>query len=791
MQLTLNHKKFFVIIICLSFELNAFCQNDLNKIQSSFNEYKIYSLREKIFTHTDKDLYVTGDIVWFKLYVANADDNKPIDLSKLAYVEILNADQKPVLQTKVQLDKGVGNGSLYLPVSLNSGVYKFRAYTNWMKNFDAAYFFEKSITIINTLKTLKIEEPKPHSYDVQFFPEGGDLVQTIQSRVAFKIADHMGKGINCKGFLVRNNNDTIKEFEPLKFGIGSFTFTPEAGSAYKAIIKLADTTITRELPKVLESGYVLKVNDQNGSQLDVNISTRIKSDFVYVFVHTRQKPVVAEKVLFKNGEAELLIEKNKLGEGISHITVFNSDILPVCERLFFIRPTQKIIINSKIDEEQYTSRKQVKINLNSTDESGNLIPVDLSVAVYRLDSLEAFQSSMIDNYFWLTYELKGTIESPGYYLSEKGAEADQAIDNLMLTHGWRRFQWQNVLQHAKSSYSFVPEYRGHIINGKVTYKTSGVPVPGVLTYLSVPGSRVQLYGSRSDSNGVVRFYTNDFYGPNEIVLQAQGDANAEYNVEIINSFADKFSQENLPPFHIQENMKSLLTDYSTSMQVQNNFNGKKLKEFYAPVIDSSAFYGVPDKRYKLDDYTRFSTMEEVLREYVYEVLVRRQKENFHLIMADGDNKIFLDDPFTLFNGVPVLDPNKIMKYDPLKVKEIDVVKSRHFFGPLVLNGIVNFITYEPDPSTLSDLNAVILAYDGIQYQREFYSPVYESQEQQSSRMPDFRSVLYWSPDIHTDSQGKAEINFFTSDMKGIYFVILQGINADGRVGEKFISFEVK
>ena len=178
MQLVLYKRHFFVMMICLSFTLSAFCQHDLNEIQSSFNEYKSYSLREKIFTHTDKDLYVAGDIVWFKLYVVNADDNKPIDLSKVTYVEILNADQKPILQTKVELDKGVGNGSLYLPVSLNSGVYKFRAYTNWMKNFDAAYFFEKSITIINTLKTLKIEEPKPHFYDVQFFPEGGDLVQT-------------------------------------------------------------------------------------------------------------------------------------------------------------------------------------------------------------------------------------------------------------------------------------------------------------------------------------------------------------------------------------------------------------------------------------------------------------------------------------------------------------------------------------------------------------------------------------------------------------------------------------
>src|SRR6185369_10647926 len=129
---------------------------------------------------------------------------------------------------------------------------------------------------------------------------------------------------------------------------------------------------------VLENGYVLKVNNLNGPQLKVNISSSSKSEFVYFFVHTRQTSVIAEKVFLKNGEAELLIEKNKLGEGISHVTVFNSDIIPVCERLFFIRPTQKIIIQSKIDEEQYISRKQVKININSTDESGNLIPVDLS-----------------------------------------------------------------------------------------------------------------------------------------------------------------------------------------------------------------------------------------------------------------------------------------------------------------------------------------------------------------------------------------------------------------------------
>ena len=791
MQLSSNNKKNFLGLICLSFALPVFSQQELKEIQSSFNEYKNYNLKEKIFTHTDKDLYVAGEIVWFKLYVINADDNKFIDLSKLTYVEILDAEQKPVLQTKVELNKGTGNGSLYLPVSLNSGVYKLRAYTNWMKNFSADYYFEKSITIVNTLKTLNIQAVQPRSYHVQFFPEGGNLVQNTESRVAFKIVDHRGQGMDCKAFLVRNNNDTIIEFHPLKFGIGRFAFTPEAGSSYKAVINVMDTTIIKELPKPLDDGYVLKVNNINMSQLDLRISTNIESaDFVYVFVHTRQQAVVTEKVALKKGTGELRIEKNKLLEGISHITVFNNDMLPVCERLFFIQPKQKIVIHPAINGDQYTSRKHVKISIKSSDESGLSVPADLSVAVYRLDSFDSTQSCLINNYFWLSSELKGRIESPGYYFSEKNAETDEAIDNLMLTHGWSRFIWQDILKHTKPVYSFVPEYRGHIIYGRITDKITGLPSPGVLCYLSVPGSRIQLYGSVSDSNGIVRFYTKDIYASNEIVLQTN-NTNNRYNLEITSSFSDKHSQKGMPLFNLSENMKNLLTDYSTGMQVQNNYNGNKLKRVYTPSIDSSAFFGDPDKRYKLDDYTRFSTMEEVLREYVYEVLVRRQRENFRLIMVDADNKIFLDDPLTLFNGVPVFDPNKIMKYDPLKVREIDVVKNKYFFGPLVSNGIVNFITYEPDAAMLSDLNAVILEYDGIQYQREFYSPVYETQEQLSSHLPDFRNVLYWSPDVYTDAQGKAEINFFTSDMKGKYIVVVQGMTPDGRVGVKTVSFEVK
>ena len=480
-----------------------------------------------------------------------------------------------------------------------------------------------------------------------------------------------------------------------------------------------------------------------------------------------------------------------MGEGISHITVFNSEDMPVCERLFFLPPKQKLTISSTVTAEQFTSRKKVTLMVNSTDGSNISAPADMSLSVYRIDSLQSIQPGGIDNYVWLTSELKGHVESPGYYLSEKGPEAEQATDNLMLTHGWRRFMWQNVLQQAKPLYHFVPEYKGHIIYGRITYKQTGLPAANVVAYLSVPGSHVQMYDLRGDSDGNVLFFTKDFYGPNEIVLETDERTDTAYKVEITNPFSEKFSSGNFPPLIVSEKMKSLLSEYSVSAQVQNNFSAEKLKRFYSAAVDTSAFYGMPDAQYKLDNYTRFSTMEEVLREYVYEVLVRRQRENFRFIVTNGDNKLFLNDPLTLLNGVPVFDPNKIIKYDPLKVKNIEIITRKYFYGPSIFNGIVNFVTYQPDPSILSELNSAILEYEGMQYQREFYSPVYENDEQVMSRMPDFRNVLYWSPDIQSDAQGKAELSFYTSDLKGKYIGVVQGMTRDGKVGESSFFFEVK
>ncbi|MGZ5134444.1 MAG: hypothetical protein ACXWCG_04820, partial [Flavitalea sp.] len=636
------------------------------------------------------------------------------------------------------------------------------------------------------------EQPRTeNSYEVGFFPEGGNLVENNESKIAFRISDRWGKGIDCKAVVVNRNNDTVARFQPLKFGIGHFKFTPATGQTYRAIINIEDSVVIHPLPTTQQQGYTMNLSSQDESKLRITVGTNISAATgVHLFVHTHQVIKISEQKPLSNGTAEFIIEKNKLGEGISHLTVFNEAGEPVCERLYFVRPTRKLSIEPTITSQQIKARSKVNVDVLTKDELKKEIPAVLSVSVYRAYSNENEEAG-ITEYFWLQSELRGKVESPGYYFSSPSAEVDDALDNLMLTHGWRRFLWPDVMNKISYTKKFVPELTGHVIHGKVTNTSTGLPGRDVIAYLSVPGSRVQLYSSKSDTDGQIRFYTSDFYGPNEILLQTDSRSDTTYRIELTNPFSEVFSSGPLPFFKLSDELKDPLIENNVSVQIQNAFSADKIRQFYAPSVDSSAFYGKPDNLYILDEYIRFSTMEEVLREYVAEVLVRRQKENFRLMIANNRGELMLEDPVTLFNGVPVFETNKIMQYDPLKIKEIEVINGRYFYGPSVFNGIVNFTTYQPDPAMISGLNAVVFDYEGLQFTREFYSPVYETPEQLTSRLPDFRNVLFWSADIKTDLLGKAQIEFYTSDQKGRYIVILQGMNAEGRFGQQILSFEVK
>ncbi len=177
----------------------------------------------------------------------------------------------------------------------------------------------------------------------------------------------------------------------------------------------------------------------------------------------------------------------------------------------------------------------------------------------------------------------------------------------------------------------------------------------------------------------------------------------------------------------------------------------KSKLVQEPQIDSLPFYGTPDEKYLLDDFTRFPTMEEVMREYVKGVMVRVRKGKFHFLTLDKTNAaLFRENPLVLLDGVPVFNINKIMAYDPRKVKQVDVVTRQYYLGRLTFNGVVNYTTYHGDLLDYTPENATILFVEGLQTKKEFFSPVYETPLQQESRVPDKRHLLFWDTNVKPD-----------------------------------------
>lgn len=787
---------FTVYFVAVSHNLQA-QQPFMEQLQQQFTSYTSNTFTEKIYLHVDRNFYMAGELLWFKAYITDGIIGYPSTVSKLAYIEIIDKDNKPFLQANTAIANGQGNGAFYLPSNIPSGTYTIRAYTNWMKNFDASFYFEKTITIVNAINSTGLPPVDSTStINIQFFPEGGNLVNDIESKIAFRITDQDGKGIEkATGAVVADNKDTIARFTALHAGIGTFILKPAQQHQYSVCIQAGSKTIAaQKLPPIAASGHVMRVNKPSAHTVIIHVQAN-ETDAgkeVYLFAHTKGVVKWAQAQTLQSGTAQFTIDENVLGEGITHFTIFNSKRQPVCERLYFKRPADKLLVDTHPDKEQYSTREKVTINVGSTGIDKQTLPANLSLSVYRLDSLQQQEKSHIYSYLWLSADLKGNIEDPDYYFSNDTDSTNQALDNLMLTHGWRRFKWTDIQQNKKPSFTFLPEFEGHIVEGKLTDTFTKKPFAETSVYLSSPGEYTQFYTSKTDNNGNIRFYTRNIYGPGELVIMAEGLQEIKYDIDINTPFSDKFSSEKIPSLTLSPQLKNALTTNSINTQVQRKYAADQLRKYLLPQIDTSTFYGKADERYALDDYTRFTTMEEVLREYVLGVLVGRSGRKFQLTVFDlPNNRLFRDNPLVLLDGVPVTDMNKIINYDPLKIKKVEVVKRRYYLGSLLFDGIVNFITYKGNLEEFQlDAGAVVMDFEGMQLQREFYVPEYQTTEQLHNHTADFRNLLYWSPSIQTDSSGKSQVQFYTNDVKGKYIGIIEGITQNGKAGSSSFTFEV-
>jgi len=433
------------------------------------------------------------------------------------------------------------------------------------------------------------------------------------------------------------------------------------------------------------------------------------------------------------------------------------------------------------------------IDIRSLSAGSVPVPADLSIAIYNADSLKQGVQTGIDSYLLLSSELKGTVEQPDFYFSGH-PEASLALDNLMLTHGWRRFNWDQVLSPEPFKPQFIPEISYHIVPARVTSSVTKRPVGDIRSYLSVPGKSVRFYNGTSNSDGRVDFYTKGLNGVQPLVLQTNSGDTALYNIDLISVFSDKYSGRGLIPVSLSSLPVNTLLINSINMQALNIYLKERLNQFVESSTDSVPFYGQAKEKYLLDDYTRFPTVEEVLREYVLSVGVRRRngKPTMQVYTGEVNKGFFEEQPLVLMDGVPMFDRVKFFNYEPLKIKSVEVLPKMYFYGPDVYGGLIRFSIYNGNLDGMElDPDASIIDYEGLQQVREFYSPRYDSPDQLNSRLPDFRNLLFWKPDVETGSDGRTLLSFYTSDRPGTYRGVIQGITNQGQAGKYTFDFKVK
>lgn len=576
-----------------SFIQSAYCQNTMAS-GNTLAQDKTIPAKEKIYAHTDKSVYVAGEILWFKLYTVDAASNHLSGLSKIAYVEVIDSLGKQMAAAKTGLHNGTGNGSVLLSPSMSSGNYKLRAYTVWMKNGSPNDFYEKDITLINIQKLTLNERGKMEDKHSVPGPQNGTSSNSIE----------------------RHNSDTLA------------------------------LTMTDEHP-------------------------------------------------------------------------------------------------------EYNKREKVTLSISASNLESGFDSAFLSLSVYRIDSLQPADEDRIEKHLF--------------------AEPQAGTDK-------------------NSRFVFAPEYSGSIITGKVLDR-NGQSQAYASAYLSVPGKGTQFYPATSDANGDIRWETKDFYGSSQLVVQTKEDSG--YIIRIDTPFSRSFSASPFPRFMLPYHCPNTLSEHSISMQVSHIYSESRLEQYELPVTDTLPFYATANKTYRLDDFTRFNTMEEVMREYVALANVTRRKGDFHLpVFNEATQKMFTDDPLVLLDGVPYFNLNRFMSLDPLKIRKLDVVFRRFFYGSAMFDGILNWQSYDGALAETSlEPNALVVDYDGLALRREFYSPSYETDVQRNSHLPDFRNVLYWNPDIIL--KDKQSLSFYTSDLPGTYIAVIQGISQSGKAGSRVIQFEVK
>jgi hypothetical protein len=635
-----------------------------------------------------------------------------------------------------------------------------------------------------------------NDYEVTFYPEGGNLLQGVDCKIAFKSLNSGGLPEYITGKIVDNYNNEVADFNVQHEGMGRFSFVPREGIIYYAICVNENGKEKRfVLPEAEKEAYSLKaefVKDKLNLSVLHSGNTNDSAD-IYLVLHTRGILHYASR--WDQNYHAISLNMDKFPSGVLQAILFDSHLNPLSERLLFCNNEDQANVVFRTDQNNYHSRQPVNARVKITDNKGLPLEGAFSLSVTDDKDIRADSTSTILTDLLLTSEIKGFITNPAYYFQKNNPEAKQALDLVMLTNGWRRYNIPKIIRGDLER----PELQAY----------QGIPVSGevktIITHKPVKRGKVSILSwqadcfleTETDSVGRFSFYGIEYPVGTVFIVQAV-NKNNNGRVELL---MDKGSFPSVPAIPYiaskekagdkkDEKSISYVNKAGAKYSLDNGIPGIMLQEVIVtatapPPKDYRYSYYMPPNGLNVltdekMDFSQYTNISDILIHIPFvrieggNVIIERMQNSLSGVLPAA---VIIDDVILFDYDIDMIDPSNIERIGILKGAQASILGGQGAGGALVITTKKG--TSAKDDSPVYNIKKI--SPPGYQKPVEFYAPRYETIKERDNWEPDLRTTIYWNPNVTVSSSGDASFDFFTADASTTYSVIIEGIAFDGSI----------
>jgi len=769
---------------------------------SVLNLYEQELPLEKIHIHFDKTIYNKGESIFYKIYILSG--LEWTTLSKNVYVNWYDANGNYIKQTVAPLLKSSAKGSFEVPANYKGDFIRLKAYTRWMLNDDSVFIYEKNIPVNDgSIAKTKTNTNTASKTRVDVFPEGGVLVNGLNSKVAFKATNSFGVPVFIKGFLVNDKNKVLDTLKIAHDGMGAFRLKPVAGEKYQ--LNWTDENAQKGITPIMpanKEGVVLKLTmDVEKAYVQVERTSEVPQNFKHLRLLVHQNQRLLYNVDFK-GEERLMqkagLPIEELPTGVVQFSLFTNDWIPIAERIMLINNRlheYNAILSVQVANTAKRGKNVLEIMVKDTTES------NMSISITDASMVLPEQQTIYSD-FLLSNDIRGKVYHPAYYFSSDADSVAAHLDLVMLTNGWRKFDWNKI----KAGILPVPTYPKEIdfmkFSGKVYANSSFKLTDDLLLSVIINGrdsSNKMLFipilsnGTFEDKSVFYYDTSRIYYGVNSktklnntaVVHFENGLLKQEFKkIQIdadgfIRNWSDSMARAKLNFILLEQERQKKLLASMTLAEVVVKSKTKSPIQLLDEKYATGFFAGGDGASFDLStDPSALGSMN---------VLTYLQSKVAGLsIMAFGAQASATwrgskTDFFVNELNTPIESVQNIAIADIAYIKAI----RPPFFGSIGggSGGAIAIYTKKGVSNKGKNIKSVGMEYTilgGYSIFKEFFNPDYEKPSEDFE--VDNRTTLYWNPYVLTNKRNpRIRLEFYNNDISKKLQIVLEGTNANGKL----------